>query len=489
MAKNNRQNKSGLPGWVFFLIFFGIVNIEWIWPLWPFALVGVVLWRLGVFGGAKSASKGVSSDQRQEVRMDKYRVMTEGRTVESIDYLASAVGVSFQTALRDLQKMVAEGRLGPRAYINYVDKTVVLDAHAARAAQGQTQTRAQTKPVEGKDGSNMISRAAESDAKKKAASKKTASQKAPAAQTQDTRVYGKLKKVLLVLGTVLTVLGGLGTVMTLSEISYYYFLRTLREVIPFLSILVSGLGCLGYRGFLRKRENRFQLYAAACAGKDFVEVGELASKAGVSERKCKKDLEAMLEKDLLPATAYIDQGNGLLILKPGAAPKSEPVPEPEEDNEDRYKSILREIRKLNDDIPDEGVSRRIDEMELLTGKIFKAVQDKPEKEPQIKSFMSYYLPTTLKLLGSYAEFEKSGAQGDNITSAKAEIEQILDTLVDGFRKQLDKLYERDAMDIASDIDVLETMLRRDGLTGDGSAFNVRAGSAAAQSEVKKDEEK
>ena len=112
-------------------------------------------------------------------------------------------------------------------------------------------------------------------------------------------------------------------------------------------------------------------------------------------------------------------------------------------------------------------------MEDLTSRIFQAVQEKPEKEPQIKSFMSYYLPTTLKLLRSYADFEKSGASGDNISSAKAEIERILDTLVDGFRKQLDKLYESEAMDISSDIDVLETMLRRDGLTGDGSAFNVK----------------
>ncbi|MGX8699536.1 MAG: 5-bromo-4-chloroindolyl phosphate hydrolysis family protein, partial [bacterium] len=163
-------------------------------------------------------------------------------------------------------------------------------------------------------------------------------------------------------------------------------------------------------------------------------------------------------------------GADLLILKPGSVPEKEAEPEVPEDDEDRYKSILREIRQVNDEIPDPVLSAKIDEMETLTGSIFKAVQEKPEKLPQIKSFMSYYLPTALKLLHSYAEFDSAGAQGQNVDAAKADIERILDMLVEGFRKQLDKLYEADAMDISTDIDVLESMLKKDGLSPDGSGF-------------------
>ena len=476
MAKNNKNNSSGSRGWLIFLGFIVLVNIPWAWPLVPLGFLGIALWKSGLFG-SRAAEKGLSSDARQESRMEKYRIMTEGRSVESIDYLASAVGVSFDTAMRDLQKMVAEGRFGPRAYINYVDKTVVLDPTAARPAQAQPrkQTQTQNRPVSGKEGSNMVSRAAESDAKKKAAAQKAVGSAGETAQkAPDKGPYTALNKVLLVLGIVLCALGG-GFALSMMSGSAAGFLNyALPALIPPLSVIASGAGCLVYRGFLKKRENRFKVYEAVCAGRDYVKIGELASKAGVSQRKCKRDLEAMLDKSLLPGSAYIDQGDGLLVLKAGAAPKaSEPVTEPEKDNEDRYKAILKEIRKLNDDIPDEGVSKRIDEMEDLTSRIFRAVQEKPEKEPQIKSFMSYYLPTTLKLLGTYADFEKSGASGENIQSTKAEIERILETLVDGFRKQLDKLYESEAMDISSDIDVLENMLRRDGLAGDGSPFKAR----------------
>ena len=476
MAKNNKNNSSGSRGWLIFLGFIVLVNIPWAWPLVPLGFLGIALWKSGLFG-SRAAEKGLSSDARQESRMEKYRIMTEGRSVESIDYLASAVGVSFDTAMRDLQKMVAEGRFGPRAYINYVDKTVVLDPTAARPAQAQPrkQTQAQNRPVSGKEGSHMVSRAAESDAKKKAAAQKAAGSAGETAQkASDKGPYTALNKVLLILGIVLCALGGGYALSILSGPIPSFLYDTLPALIPPLSVIASGVGCLVYRGFLKKRENRFKVYEAVCAGRDYVKIGELASKAGVSQRKCKRDLEAMLDKGLLPGSAYIDQGDSLLVLKAGAAPKaSEPVTEPEKDNEDRYKAILKEIRKLNDDIPDEGVSKRIDEMEDLTSRIFRAVQEKPEKEPQIKSFMSYYLPTTLKLLGTYADFEKSGASGENIQSTKAEIERILETLVDGFRKQLDKLYESEAMDISSDIDVLENMLRRDGLAGDGSPFKAR----------------
>ena len=456
------KDKSLISNIIFFIVMIGVFNV---FP--PFGIL-MLLSKLGVFK-KRTNERNISSDSRQTVRMDKYRIMTEGRSAESIEYLASAVGVSYDTALRDLQKMVADGMFGPQAYINYVDRTVVLTPGATAART--TYTPPKNRPAGNAAGSNMVSRA------KATGQEKTGSKAKTNAKDQS---YDGLRKFLLIAGIVLLVLGIAGLTEPLDwrfwlSLESYSMWEFFRDALPGLLMAGSGVGSLLYRGSLKKRSNRFKVYEAACTGRDFIPIAELASKAGVNERKCRKDLEAMLEKGMLTATAYIDQGDGMLILKPGASPKVEDDPEPPKDDEDRYRAIIREIRALNDAIPDPDVSRRIDEMENLTSAIFRAVQDKPEKEPQIKSFMSYYLPTTLKLLRSYADFEQSGATGENIRSAKLEIERILDTLVDGFRKQLDKLYEADAMDISSDIDVLETMLRRDGLTGDGSAFGAQTG--------------
>ena len=80
--------------------------------------------------------------------------------------------------------------------------------------------------------------------------------------------------------------------------------------------------------------------------------------------------------------------------------------------------------------------------------------------------MSYYLPTTLKLLRTYSSLERQGIEGDNIDAAKEDIERILDTLVKGFAGQLDRLFQNEVIDISTDIEVLETMMKRDDLTGE-----------------------
>ena len=78
--------------------------------------------------------------------------------------------------------------------------------------------------------------------------------------------------------------------------------------------------------------------------------------------------------------------------------------------------------------------------------------------------MSYYLPTTLKVLRAYAQLDAQGIEGENITAAKKRIEGMMDRVVDGFEKQLDKLFQDEALDITSDVEVLENMLRKDGLS-------------------------
>ena len=111
------------------------------------------------------------------------------------------------------------------------------------------------------------------------------------------------------------------------------------------------------------------------------------------------------------------------------------------------------------------MSEKIRRMQELTASIFAEVEAHPEKKSQIDRFMNYYLPTTLKLLKSYARIERQGVSGENMAKAKADIEGIADTLVEGYKKQLDRLYQAEAVDIAGDVSVIENMLKRDGLTG------------------------
>jgi len=140
---------------------------------------------------------------------------------------------------------------------------------------------------------------------------------------------------------------------------------------------------------------------------------------------------------------------------------------------DDFEAKLREIRHLNDEIDDEAVSTRIDRIGELTLSIFTVVRQKPERADEVRKFMNYYLPTTFKLLKSYSLMEKQSYQGENIVASRKKIEDILDTLITAFEQQQDRLFRTEALDVEADIQVLETMMAKDGLVTP-KGMNLRA---------------
>ena len=127
---------------------------------------------------------------------------------------------------------------------------------------------------------------------------------------------------------------------------------------------------------------------------------------------------------------------------------------------------ISEMRRLNDNIPDPRLSQQIDHLEEVTGKIVDQVIAQPKKLPQIRRFMDYYLPTTLKLLNAYDRMDSTGIAGDNITATKDKVSAMMDTIVRAFDRQLDALFGEEALDISTDITVMENLLAREGLTQD-----------------------
>ena len=128
-------------------------------------------------------------------------------------------------------------------------------------------------------------------------------------------------------------------------------------------------------------------------------------------------------------------------------------------------ALLRQLREVNDAIPDPVMSQKISRLEEVSGRIFALAQKDPEKKAQLQKFMNYYLPTALKLLNTYASLSGQAVEGTNITEAKHSIERSMDLLVTAFENQLDKLFQADALDVNADIAALEGMLNLDGLTG------------------------
>ena len=146
-------------------------------------------------------------------------------------------------------------------------------------------------------------------------------------------------------------------------------------------------------------------------------------------------------------------------------PKTTGNPELDKMIEDGKKAIA-EMKRLDDNIADPTISAQIVRLQQLAGKIFAQVEQNPEKLPQIRKFMNYYLPTTLKILNAYDRMGEQGVAGENITSTMEKVEGMMDTIIKACEKQLDNLFGAEAMDISTDMVVLENMMAREGLTDD-----------------------
>jgi 5-bromo-4-chloroindolyl phosphate hydrolysis protein len=129
------------------------------------------------------------------------------------------------------------------------------------------------------------------------------------------------------------------------------------------------------------------------------------------------------------------------------------------------RGYIKKLRELNDKIDDERLSAGMDRLEEISGSIFDYIAKHPEKAPKIRRFVNYYLPSTMKMLETYYTMSSQGVRRENISQTMERIEKVMDSLIVAYEKQLDILFSDEAIDISTDIDVLEGMFAQEGLGG------------------------
>jgi len=244
-----------------------------------------------------------------------------------------------------------------------------------------------------------------------------------------------------------------------------FSLAGLATPIGWLCVAAGGIVAAIFGRTTTKKVMRFENYLKLIGDKQAVPIHYLADVMGIDYHKVIKDLREMISLGMLQP-AWLDLKTYRLMLTDYSEDQFIQPEEKKEEAVSRNDRILRQIRADNDLIADVEVSRKIDRIEDLTRKIFAILDERPEKEEKLYSFLNYYLPTTLKALESYARLEAQGIETASIKEAKQKINHALDELADGYEKQLDKLFEDDVVDITADIDVMRKMLHKDGLKED-----------------------
>lgn len=296
--------------------------------------------------------------------------------------------------------------------------------------------------------------------------------------------------VRLVFGIYLTVIGGVVSLYSIFPMS-----EPISFIVFSLIIFAVGVGLTISGGRARKLINNYTKYGKITGQREYITIRELADRTGQDENKVVNNLKAMLKKGYLP-TAALDRQNSTLMLTQDvydqysklasqqsneeAIDKSKMQPNAwykkdyytiddslPEDVKEILKSgneYLNKIRYYNDLIPDdEPMSDKLYTLEATVLSIFKKLQEEPNTAGELRKLMSYYLPTTEKLLQSYVDLRKQPDSLENIKKSQAEIEEATDVINDAFVKLLNQLFQNDAWDITSDISVMKTMMKQDSL--------------------------
>lgn len=259
-------------------------------------------------------------------------------------------------------------------------------------------------------------------------------------------------------------------------------------LITSLILFAGGLG-VGIHGTrLTGRASRYKRYVNMVKDRLYCSIQEMAAKMGKSDKFVVKDIKKMIhlgmfkqgrldEKEtcliasdemysqyMLTQKNYEEEQKKLEIEKLAEERRQKEKERLGEAGEviEEGKNYVRLIRQCNDEIPGEEMSDKLDRLELLVTRIFEQVEKEPELAPELRKMLSFYLPTTQKLLEAYRDLDRQQLDLSNVEQTKREIENAVDNINEAFEKFLDELFREKAWDIQSDISALHTILKQDG---------------------------
>lgn len=249
------------------------------------------------------------------------------------------------------------------------------------------------------------------------------------------------------------------------------------------------VGLLIRRGVSRRHSERRNCYLAQFGDRQWCSIEQLASGIGKSKRYAKKDIAKMIRRGFFPGARLMNEIHCLILSEQGyeeylTAKQSEAAFEHEQrqqrEAEEKIAQETEQERTLRltieqgyqyihvmsvtaEALAEQEITTRIREITQITEGILIHIEKHPGQVSQIRRFVKYYLPMTLKFIDTYKEFDSKLADGSNITTSKQEIANALDLVYASYKKLLDGLYKNISMDISADISVLEVLLAQEGL--------------------------
>ncbi len=312
------------------------------------------------------------------------------------------------------------------------------------------------------------------------------------------RVLAPFRSIGSVSNVLLKVFGGIATGLT-GAFALIMMLASIMDATLFplllfsLGLLAGSIGMILVGVKQKKRLDKAEYYLKLAGNNHYINVSDIAQFTNESKKKVLAELRQFIRQGFYPEGHLDSKGTCLMLdnkiyseyleiekqrriqakeAREAKRSEQESIPEQSAVVKTELEQLIAEgqvyidqLRIMNDHIQGEEISAKLFRLESLLKQIYARLEEHPEQLPQLKKFLEYYLPTTLKLVAAYEEFDAMSEQGPNIVEAKAEIEKTMDTINDAFAELLNRLYRDTAFDVTTDAQVLQTMLAQEGLTG------------------------
>lgn len=192
-----------------------------------------------------------------------------------------------------------------------------------------------------------------------------------------------------------------------------------------------------------------------------------------SKRNIRKDIAKMAQLGIMP-NAHFNSDDVLVFTADNLGKNVIDVEVEESRNEsnivkqqenvstNQWKSYIKTIKEAESEFKSQDISFSLYRLSKVVEKVIDYLEKHPEKEKDVKKLMEFHLPSTVKLILSYRELDKSGINTFNIEKTKEEIVSACDKIHEAFNGVLEDLYNDKAIDVSTDIQVLKMMLSREG---------------------------
>lgn len=120
---------------------------------------------------------------------------------------------------------------------------------------------------------------------------------------------------------------------------------------------------------------------------------------------------------------------------------------------------LKQIRNSTVMIKNNDSAAKIKEICTTGFEILEHLQKYPEDLKKAKPFLNYYLVTTEKIVNRYTELCSKKERSEEIEKAIENVETVLYSINETYKKQLNNLLEDDLLDLSVEISVLEKTMK------------------------------